>query len=96
MKGHVFPCRYCALRCTTRIQPARIIHRFLKISPIKLTITQENDFCPFWNQRSHQFHQFDVKRFGSMTLGALPHHPGSNSRTVLKCLNLNELHFELS
>jgi hypothetical protein len=47
----------------------------LKLCPIKLTITQENDFRPFWNELSHEVHQFDVKRFGGMTLGTLPHHP---------------------
>ena len=59
-----------------------LVHRFLQVRPIKLTITQEHDFCPVRNQCAHQLYQFDVQRFGRMTLGALPYHPGQRQGTT--------------
>src|SRR5688572_22300610 len=82
MKGQVFPCRDCTLRCPTRIQPPRIVHRFLKTSPIKLTITQKHNLGPFWNELFDELYQFNMKRFGTMTLGTLTHHPGQRQSTT--------------
>src|SRR5512134_3791158 len=83
MKSHVFPCGHRTLRGATCIEPTKIVHRVLKINPIKLTITQEHDFCACWDQLAHQLHQLDVKSFWSMTLGTLAHYPGQRQGTTL-------------
>ncbi len=62
--------------------PICLVHRFLEISAIKFTITQEDNLGPFWNPFFDQIHQFDVKCFGSMTLGAFAHHPGQRQGTA--------------
>ncbi len=70
-----FPRRYRALRCAAGIKPTRLIHGFLKMNPIELTITQEHHSRSLWDQLAYQLDSGDMKTFGKMPFGALPYPP---------------------
>jgi hypothetical protein len=63
-------------RCrATHIVPAKVIHRTLKMNPIKLTISKEDHLRTCRYHRHDQLNHVDMKVFRKMTLRTSPDTP---------------------
>jgi len=81
-KRFTLPVEYGALCRAANIGPLPVADNRLEIDSIKLTITNQGNFCPFRYQLPHFLHQLDMYRLGQVSLFVSHNGPGYGKKLL--------------